>query len=67
MVGHKNSRVGYVMNVGHLLVLLFRALSEVPIQFNKNLAYSDGMRVVEPAKLAMQIPTDGLLFTGMDK
>ncbi|KAK1302426.1 Bifunctional nuclease 2 [Acorus calamus] len=40
---------------------------QVPIQVNKNLAYSDGMRVVEPAKLAMQIPTDGLLFTEMDR
>ncbi|KAK1327062.1 Bifunctional nuclease 2 [Acorus calamus] len=40
---------------------------KVPIQVNKHLAYSDGMRVVEPAKLAMQIPTDGLLFTEMDR
>ncbi|KAK9164221.1 hypothetical protein Syun_005123 [Stephania yunnanensis] len=40
---------------------------KVPIQVNKNLAYSDGMRVIEPVKLAPRPPlSDGLLFTDLD-
>ncbi|KAA8528674.1 hypothetical protein F0562_036029 [Nyssa sinensis] len=40
---------------------------KVPIQVNKHLAYSDGMRVVESAK-SMQSPySDGLLFTELDR
>ncbi|XP_058088952.1 bifunctional nuclease 1-like isoform X3 [Magnolia sinica] len=43
-------------------------LAKVPIQVNKHLAYSDGMRVVEPAKVAIQAPlSDGLLFTELDR
>ncbi|KAF8377911.1 hypothetical protein HHK36_031299 [Tetracentron sinense] len=43
-------------------------LCKVPIQVNKILAYSDGMRVVEPAKLATEAPlSDGLLFTELDR
>lgn len=41
---------------------------QVPIQVNKYLAYSDGMRVIESGRLPMQTPaTDGLLFTEMDR
>ncbi|KAK9129802.1 hypothetical protein Sjap_010289 [Stephania japonica] len=41
---------------------------KVPIQVNKNLAYSDGMRVIEPVKLAPRPPlSDGMLFTDMDR
>ncbi|XP_038898951.1 bifunctional nuclease 1 [Benincasa hispida] len=41
---------------------------KVPIQVNKYLAYSDGMRVVESGKLSAQAPaTDGLLFTELDR
>ncbi|XP_023536147.1 bifunctional nuclease 1-like [Cucurbita pepo subsp. pepo] len=41
---------------------------KVPIQVNKYLAYSDGMRVVETGKLPSQAPaTDGLLFTEVDR
>ncbi|KAG7037875.1 Bifunctional nuclease 2 [Cucurbita argyrosperma subsp. argyrosperma] len=41
---------------------------KVPIQVNKYLAYSDGMRVVETGKLSTQTPaTDGLLFTELDR
>jgi hypothetical protein len=40
----------------------------VPIQVNKYLASSDGMRVIESGKLPTQIPSfDGRLFTEMDK
>lgn len=41
---------------------------QVPIQVNKYLAYSDGMRVIESDKLSMQSPSsDGLLFTELDR
>lgn len=41
---------------------------KVPIQVNKYLAYSDGMRVVESGKLSTHSPgSDGLLFTELDK
>lgn len=43
-------------------------LSQVPIQVNKYLAYSDGMRVIESGKLSAQSPaSDGLLFTELDR
>ncbi|KAE8674806.1 Bifunctional nuclease 2 [Hibiscus syriacus] len=34
---------------------------KVPIQVNKYLAYSDGMRVIEPGKLSMQPPASDIL------
>ncbi|KAK1550617.1 hypothetical protein Q3G72_022077 [Acer saccharum] len=41
---------------------------KVPIQVNKYLAYSDGMRVIESGKLSVQTPaSDGLLFTELDR
>ncbi|XP_042005008.1 bifunctional nuclease 1-like isoform X1 [Salvia splendens] len=41
---------------------------KVPIQVNKFLAYSDGMRVIESAKLMVQSPSsDGPLFTELDR
>ncbi|KAF5740790.1 wound-responsive family protein [Tripterygium wilfordii] len=41
---------------------------KVPIQVNKYLAYSDGMRVIESGKLSSHIPaSDGLLFTELDR
>lgn len=41
---------------------------KVPIQVNKNLVYSDGVRIVESADPAPHAATsDGLLFTGLDK
>lgn len=41
---------------------------KVPIQVNKYLAYSDGMRVIESGKLSTQFPgMDGRLFTEMDR
>ncbi|ESR48288.1 Bifunctional nuclease 1 [Citrus sinensis] len=40
---------------------------KVPIQVNKYLAYSDGMRVIESGKLSTHSPgSDGLLFTELD-
>ncbi|KAI5353826.1 hypothetical protein L3X38_006720 [Prunus dulcis] len=41
---------------------------KVPIQVNKYLAYSDGMRVIESGKLSSHGPaSDGLLFTELDR
>ncbi|MED6169857.1 Bifunctional nuclease 1 [Stylosanthes scabra] len=41
---------------------------KVPIQVNKYLAYSDGMRVIESGKLSTQSPgSDGPLFTELDR
>ncbi|XP_077244288.1 bifunctional nuclease 2-like [Tasmannia lanceolata] len=41
---------------------------KVPIQVNKHLAYSDGMRVIEPVKHAIEVPlSSGLLFTEQDR
>ncbi|KAF7817590.1 bifunctional nuclease 1-like [Senna tora] len=41
---------------------------KVPIQVNKYLAYSDGMKVIESGKLSTQSPgSDGLLFTELDR
>lgn len=43
-------------------------LFQVPIQVNKYLAYSDGMRVIESGKLSAQSPaSDGLLFAELDR
>ncbi|RRT48545.1 hypothetical protein B296_00053010 [Ensete ventricosum] len=39
----------------------------VPIQVNRNLVYSDAMRVVEPSKSTMRAPQpDGILFMELD-
>ncbi|CAL9760638.1 unnamed protein product [Musa acuminata subsp. burmannicoides] len=41
---------------------------KVPIQVNRNLVYSDAMRVVEPSKSTMQAPqSDGMLFMELDR
>ncbi|GJT00570.1 bifunctional nuclease 2-like protein, partial [Tanacetum coccineum] len=41
---------------------------KVPIQVNKFLAYSDGMKIVESAKPSLQGPaTDGLIFKELDR
>ncbi|KAL3639133.1 Bifunctional nuclease 2 [Castilleja foliolosa] len=39
---------------------------KVPIQVNKSLAYSDGMKVIEAPKV-MTTSSDGLLFTELDR
>uniref|UniRef100_A0A7N0TM93 BFN domain-containing protein n=1 Tax=Kalanchoe fedtschenkoi TaxID=63787 RepID=A0A7N0TM93_KALFE len=40
---------------------------KVPIQVNKSLAHTDGMRVIEPVKLAPLPASDGLLFSELDR
>ncbi|KAJ4749107.1 Bifunctional nuclease 1 [Rhynchospora pubera] len=40
---------------------------KVPIQVNRSIVYSDGMRVVEQTKLAPATHSDGMLFTELDR
>uniref|UniRef100_A0A7N0V211 BFN domain-containing protein n=1 Tax=Kalanchoe fedtschenkoi TaxID=63787 RepID=A0A7N0V211_KALFE len=40
---------------------------KVPIQANKSLAHTDGMRIIEPVKLAQLPASDGLLFSELDR
>ncbi|KAJ1704560.1 hypothetical protein LUZ63_004339 [Rhynchospora breviuscula] len=40
---------------------------KVPIQVNRSIVYSDGMRVVEQTKLAPATHSDGILFTELDR
>ncbi|KAG0498412.1 hypothetical protein HPP92_003103 [Vanilla planifolia] len=40
---------------------------KVPIQVNRQLAYSDGVRVVETPKVVQATVSDGLLFTDLDR
>lgn len=40
---------------------------KVPIQVNRQLAYSDGVRILEPAKVVEASVSDGLLFTELDR
>ncbi|KAG9449724.1 hypothetical protein H6P81_009689 [Aristolochia fimbriata] len=65
-VGDEMERVSFDLRPSDAINIAVRC--KVPIQVNKHLAYSDGMRVVEPAKLAVQAPlSDGLLFTELDR
>ncbi|GFY95861.1 Sec14p-like phosphatidylinositol transfer family protein [Actinidia rufa] len=40
---------------------------KAPIQVNKHLVHSDGMRILESAKVSMKAPSDGLLLTELDR
>nr|KAJ0213868.1 hypothetical protein LSAT_V11C400226870 [Lactuca sativa] len=42
-------------------------LTKVPIQVNKFLAHSDGMKVVESAKVSFQGSPNGLIFKELDR
>ncbi|XP_068637216.1 bifunctional nuclease 2-like isoform X2 [Aristolochia californica] len=65
-VGDEAERVSFDLRPSDAINIAVRC--KVPIQVNKHLAYSDGMRVVEPAKLAMHAQlSDGLLFTELDR
>ncbi|KAF8406469.1 hypothetical protein HHK36_008556 [Tetracentron sinense] len=65
-VGNEAERVSFDLRPSDAINIAVRC--KVPIQVNKYLAFSDGMRVVEPTKLATQAPlSDGLLFTELDR
>ncbi|XP_052202556.1 bifunctional nuclease 1-like isoform X2 [Diospyros lotus] len=67
-------KMGYAVKVVRVTKRVHEAyfaqlhLTKVPIQVNKYLAYSDGMRVIESAKVSIQASSsDGLLFTELDR
>ncbi|XP_068642509.1 bifunctional nuclease 2-like isoform X2 [Aristolochia californica] len=65
-VGDEAGRVSFDLRPSDAINIAVRC--KIPIQVNKHLAYSDGMRVVDPAKLVMQAPlSDGLLFAQLDR
>ncbi|XVE69836.1 hypothetical protein DITRI_Ditri10aG0023700 [Diplodiscus trichospermus] len=65
-VGDETESVSFDLRPSDAINIAVRC--KVPIQVNKYLAYSDGMRVIESGKLSMQSPaSDGLLFTELDR
>ncbi|KAL5704720.1 Bifunctional nuclease 1 [Ranunculus cassubicifolius] len=65
-VGNEEEIVSFDLRPSDAINIAVRC--QVPIQVNKFLAYSDGMKVVEPAKLGSRPPlSDGLLFTELDR
>ncbi|XVF73791.1 hypothetical protein PTKIN_Ptkin13bG0010500 [Pterospermum kingtungense] len=65
-VGDETKPVSFDLRPSDAINIAVRC--KAPIQVNKYLAYSDGMRVVESGKLSMQSPvSDGLLFTELDR
>ncbi|KAK2994139.1 hypothetical protein RJ640_020944 [Escallonia rubra] len=65
-LGEKAEYVSFDLRPSDAINIAVRC--KVPIQVNKFLAYSDGMRVIESAKLSIQgTASDGLLFTQLDR
>ncbi|KAK7383009.1 hypothetical protein VNO78_28674 [Psophocarpus tetragonolobus] len=65
-VGNEGQCVSFDLRPSDAINIAVRC--KVPIQVNKYLAYSDGMRVIESGKLSTQFPgLDGRLFTEMDR
>ncbi|XP_010459638.1 PREDICTED: bifunctional nuclease 2 [Camelina sativa] len=64
--GNKSECVSFDLRPSDAINIAVRC--KVPIQVNKYLAYSDGMRVIDSGKLSKQTPaSDGLLFTELDR
>ncbi|MCL7042981.1 hypothetical protein MKW94_012015 [Papaver nudicaule] len=64
--GNETERISFDLRPSDAINIAVRC--KVPIQVNKYLAYSDGMKVVEASKLSAQAPlSDGLLFTELDR
>ncbi|KAG5392651.1 hypothetical protein IGI04_022614 [Brassica rapa subsp. trilocularis] len=65
-VGDKSDCVSFDLRPSDAINIAVRC--KVPVQVNKFLAYSDGMRVIESGKLSKQTPaSDGLLHTELDR
>eukprot|EP00262_Sarcandra_glabra_P009563 TRINITY_DN2398_c1_g1_i2.p1 TRINITY_DN2398_c1_g1~~TRINITY_DN2398_c1_g1_i2.p1 ORF type:complete len:320 (+),score=54.43 TRINITY_DN2398_c1_g1_i2:250-1209(+) len=65
-VGDEGERLSFDLRPSDAINIAVRC--KVPIQVNRQLAYSDGMRVVEPSKLVTKaLPSDGLLFRELDR
>ncbi|KAJ0025785.1 hypothetical protein Pint_09006 [Pistacia integerrima] len=66
IVGDETQSVSFDLRPSDAINIAVRC--KVPIQVNKYLAYSDGMRIVESGKMLTQSPaSDGLLFTELDR
>ncbi|KAK4387503.1 Bifunctional nuclease 2 [Sesamum angolense] len=65
-LGNEADRISFDLRPSDAINIAVRC--KVPIQVNKFLAYSDGMRVVESAKVSVQSSSsDGILFTELDR
>nr|XP_010922769.1 bifunctional nuclease 2 isoform X1 [Elaeis guineensis]XP_029122085.1 bifunctional nuclease 2 isoform X1 [Elaeis guineensis] len=65
-VGNEKESISFDLRPSDAINMAVRC--KVPIQVNRHLAYSDGMRVMEPPKLAVQASqSDGMLFTELDR
>ncbi|CAE5964221.1 unnamed protein product [Arabidopsis lyrata] len=65
-VGNASECVSFDLRPSDAINIAVRC--KIPIQVNKYLAYSDGMRVIESGKISTPTPaSDGLLFTEQDR
>ncbi|XP_059634442.1 bifunctional nuclease 2 [Cornus florida] len=64
-VGNETECVSFDLRPSDAINIAVRC--KVPIQVNRYLAYSDGMRVIESAKSLRSSSSDGLLFTELDR
>lgn len=64
--GNENECISFDLRPSDAINMAVRC--KVPIQVNKHLAYSDGMKVVEPSKVAVEAHvSSGLLFRELDR
>uniref|UniRef100_A0A6N2LEZ2 CRAL-TRIO domain-containing protein n=1 Tax=Salix viminalis TaxID=40686 RepID=A0A6N2LEZ2_SALVM len=64
-IGNETECVSFDLRPSDAINIAVRC--KVPIQVNKYLAYSDGMRVIESGKPIQSPASDGLLFTELDR
>ncbi|KAG6471679.1 hypothetical protein ZIOFF_069125 [Zingiber officinale] len=65
-VGNEKETMSFDLRPSDAINLAVRC--KVPVQVHRHLAYTDGMRVVEPSKPVMQAPPlDGMLFMELDR
>ncbi|XP_008792814.1 bifunctional nuclease 2-like [Phoenix dactylifera] len=65
-VGNEKESISFDLRPSDAINMAVRC--KVPVQVNRHLAYNDGMRVVEPTKLAVQASlSEGMLFTELDR
>ncbi|KAJ8762340.1 hypothetical protein K2173_007498 [Erythroxylum novogranatense] len=64
-VGNDSEFVSFDLRPSDAINIAVRC--KVPIQVNKYLAYSDGMRVIESGKIMQSPASDGILLTELDR
>ncbi|XP_020595556.1 bifunctional nuclease 2 isoform X2 [Phalaenopsis equestris] len=64
-VGNEKECISFDLRPSDAINMAVRC--KVPIQVNRQLAYTDGVRVVEPSKVVQASIADGLLFTELDR